>query len=278
MTAKRRIYIIEGFFFTLILASILMLLYPIIANMIADKARSAATAHYDQRVARLSREHRKAELALARQYNRWLYQAQSGQVTMKKPVNYQKALADDEVMGELSIPAINIKSMPFFHGTSAATLDKGLGHLATSSLPVGGNNTRAVITGHTGVENQKLFSDLNKLRRGDVFYISVLGKKLMYKIKRREVVKPTDTDKVRIQANRDEVTLLTCTPPGLNTNRLLITGERAAYVPVKKLHVIKRDFWSYEHIVMMLFAVLIVGILTDRYWRKWRKHGQKENV
>ncbi|ERL64609.1 class C sortase [Schleiferilactobacillus shenzhenensis] len=269
--ATRRITTIERVSEVLIVIAIALYLYPIVANYFADQQRSVAVSNYDKKLAQMSKAQIAAELRTAEDYNQWLWASQRG--IPAKPVPYTKVMAEDTVMGTLDIPAIDIQHMPFFHGDDENTLSKGLGHMPGTSIPIGGKNTRAVITGHTGVENQKLFSEVDKLQKGDVFYVHVLNRNLMYKIYKIEVVKPDRTDKVRIIKNQDTVTLLTCTPPGINSFRLLVTGKRhIPYVDPDHLHIVKRDFWSYEHIVLallfLLLLVLLVGYLYRRHMRR----------
>lgn len=224
----------------------------------------------------------KGKLRVAQKYNEWLDLAQRGLADGVKAPDYKEALLKDtDVLGKISVPAIDIKDMPFFDGATDDVLDRGLGHLEFTSIPIGGSSTRAVITGHSGVVNQKLFSDINHLKKGDVFFIDVLNKHLMYKVWKITEVYPDETDKIKINQGKDLVTLLTCTPPGINTKRLLVTGKRAQYVKPSKLKYQKRDFWSYEHIVIMLFILLIlvivVGWLVGRK-RKAIKRGQEDQI
>lgn len=258
-----RIFLIQRISISFIILAILLLLYPIIANHFADQKRSQAVSHYDQTVSQLSRTEIKRELEEARRYNKWLYERQIGVAHPLRAVNYDQLLDRSPVLGTLDIPAIDIRHMPFFHGSDQTVLEQGLGHIRNTSLPIGGKNTHAVITGHSGVSNQKLFSDINKLRHGDVFYITILHKNLMYRIKKIQKVKPSETDKLRIEPGKDKVTLLTCTPPGINTERLLVTGYREKpFVEASKEKVTKRNFWNYEHLVMLLILILLFLLLA----------------
>lgn len=263
----RRVTIIERVSEVLIVVAIALYLYPIVANYFADQQRSVAVSNYDKKLNQMSKAQIAAEIRSAEAYNRWLWASQQG--IPAKPVPYAQVMAEDTVMGTLDIPAIDIHHMPFFHGDDENTLSKGLGHMPGTSIPIGGKNTRAVITGHTGVENQKLFSEVDKLQKGDVFYIHVLNRNLMYKIYKIEVVKPDRTDKVRIIKDKDTVTLLTCTPPGINSFRLLVTGKRhIPYVDPDRLHIVKRNFWSYEHIVLALLLLLLLVLLAGYLYRR----------
>ena len=144
--------------------------------------------------------------------------------------NYDHILNIQEVMAYIVIPKIDIQ-LPIFHGTSEEALQKGVGHLEGSSLPIGGEGTHAVIAGHTGLSGAKIFTDLEKLEEGDLFYIHILGRVLTYRTDQIKVVEPEDTKDLMPEAGKDYVTLLTCTPNGMNSHRLLVRGVRTEYVP-----------------------------------------------
>ena len=138
-------------------------------------------------------------------------------------------IAGDEMMGSVEIPKINIK-IPIYHTTEEEVLNKGAGHLEGSSLPVGGANTHAVISAHRGLPSASLFTDLDQLKEGDHFLIHVLNETLCYEVDKISVVKPEDTSALAVEDGQDLVTLLTCTPYGVNTERLLVRGHRVPYV------------------------------------------------
>ena len=134
----------------------------------------------------------------------------------------------DGMMGFIDIPKINVY-LPVYHGTSKVVLESGIGHLEGSSLPVGGENTHTVLSGHTGLSTKKLFTDLTEIKDGDLFFLHILGDVLAYKVISVDVVEPEDTTLLSIQKDKDLATLITCTPYGVNTHRLLVTGERTEY-------------------------------------------------
>lgn len=134
------------------------------------------------------------------------------------------------VMARLRIPSIHV-DLPIYHGTSDATLLKGVGHLEGTSLPVGGSDTHAVLTGHRGLASATMFTNLDKVKNGDTFTIEVMNQVLTYKIFDVRVVNPQDTDSLVAQAGKDLVTLVTCTPLGINSQRILVTGERISPTP-----------------------------------------------
>ncbi|MBL3685949.1 class C sortase [Leucobacter zeae] len=151
-------------------------------------------------------------------------------------LEYDKILSmnAEGLMARLKIPGIKV-DLPIYHGTSDATLLKGSGHLEGSSLPVGGPGTHAVLTAHRGLADAKMFTNLDQVARGDTFTIEVFGEVLTYRVRETKVVAPEDTDSLRAQPGEDLVTLITCTPLGINTHRILVTGERVTPTPAKDL-------------------------------------------
>ena len=149
-----------------------------------------------------------------------------------KPDNYDQTLSlpDTDIMGIIEIPTINV-DLPIYHGTSADVLEKGIGHLEASSMPVGGADTHCVLVGHTGINNAKLFTDLVKLNVGDVFYLHVLGRTLEYQVDQIEVVLPLLLDDLKRVEGQDYCTLVTAYPYGINTHRLFVRGTRIDYTP-----------------------------------------------
>ncbi len=171
------------------------------------------------------------------------------------------------IMGYVIIPSIQI-DLPIYHGTSDTSLNRGAGHLLGSSLPVGGESTHSVITAHSGVASQKLFSDLDKLTLDDVFYLDVLGERLAYQVDQVKVVLPHDTTYLGITAGADHATLITCTPFGINTHRLLVRGKRIPYeAPEAELEIIPEEThtadstWEQEYLKGIYIAVCIVVIV-----------------
>ncbi|MGG5314629.1 sortase A [Enterococcus sp. AZ071] len=263
---KKKISGLMVFAIIMIVSGVLVLLYPIVGNILANRERSSASSSYNEELKHLTVEEREQQYQLAQQYNQYIFQKQQGNEVPK--IDYQQVIKQSsKVMGTIDIPAISIKQMPFYHGTSYKTLDKGLGHYEESSIPIGGENTRSVITGHSGVKNQVLFSDIKSLEKGDIFYINILGKKLAYKIDSFEEILPNEVEKVHINPGKDQVTLLTCTPPGINTYRLLVTGHRIPYQKALKQQVKKRNLWSYQNIVLfaLLFNFLLFLLLLLLY-------------
>lgn len=218
----------------------------------------------------------KEALAAAKAYNRRL--AASGQPVMgeavdpfsgkSRTVEQSKAESDQEyqsllnqgdgIMGSIEIPLISV-NLPIYHGTSTAALASGAGHLYGTSLPVGGPSTHSVITGHRGMVEALMFTRLDELKRGDVFYIHTMGETLGYKIDRISVIQPDDTSKLKIVAGQDRITLMTCTPYGINTHRLLVSGIRAPMPqPIPYPQDAKKDARSVIAITVVLALVTLL--------------------
>lgn len=221
------------------LAGLSLLLYPFVANQWNNYRQKQLISNYEQAVSEKEAAEGidyDAERKKAEDYNEALLPcvlpdsfalAESSGVD---PV-YMNTLniAGDEMMGSVEIPKINIK-IPIYHTTEEEVLNKGAGHLEGSSLPVGGANTHAVISAHRGLPSASLFTDLDQLKEGDHFLIHVLNETLCYEVDKISVVKPEDTSALAVEDGQDLVTLLTCTPYGVNTERLLVRGHRVPYV------------------------------------------------
>lgn len=268
----------------LLLTALGLVLYPFISNYIyenradgiietIEKAAESETGSsgYDD------------DIVAARQYNESLL---DGHMQLKDPfiedakdeqtVKYKSLLnmTDDGVMGFIKIPCINV-SLPIYHGTSAETLEKGAGHLQGTSLPVGGESTHSVITGHTGLSKAKMFTDLTELEIGDIFFLKVMGLNLAYKVDNISVVEPADISKLSIERGQDLCTLVTCTPYGVNTHRLLVRGHRVNYEEAKKAPEVfakkkTESKWMKEYtksiiISAICFASLMIGLFIYRY-------------
>ncbi|QDK71166.1 class A/C sortase [Lactococcus protaetiae] len=250
------------------------LVYPIVGDYFANQQRSTAVAHYDNRLEKISKSDIEQKLKDAQEYNDNIFAQQQGEVAPYPNIKYKNTINVGGVMATLDIPAIDIKNMPVFHGTNELTLNDGLGHFQPSSVPIGGKNTRAVIAGHSGLQNQVLFTNVRNLQVGDIFYINVLKKKLAYQIQSMDEVLPSQVDKVKIIPGKDMVTLVTCTPPGINTYRLLVNGVRIPYSKAQKEKVTHRDMFSYTKVVIaslslciLLFIIILIlyRILKGQY-------------
>ena len=211
-----------------------LLLYPLVGEFLSEKYHSDVETTYAAAIEDTDDAELTAQRETAEQYNAML----SGAAITKggasaPPLAYVDQLTVGGVMAYVDIPKINVY-LPVQHGTGAETLEKAVGHVVGTSLPVGGNSTHAVLSAHSGMASSKLFSDIDQLEKGDKFYIHVLGEVLAYEVDAIKTVLPTDTSLLQIEEGKDLVTLVTCTPFGVNTHRLLVRGHRVPYVPEQK--------------------------------------------
>ena len=226
---NRRIKILLCMVFLLLALGVT--LYPLISNIVGEKYRSMVESRYDKAVEQLGLMELIAEKEKAVEYNRMLQggteNAFSREALAQAEESYNRLLnvRGDGIMGYIQIPKIGVE-LPILHGTSDATLDKGVGHLIGTSLPIGGYGTHCVLTGHSGLAGTRMFSDLDQLEVGDVFYIRVLDETHAFMIMDVNTVLPEDTSLLSLDPQRESVTLVTCTPFGVNTHRLLVRGER----------------------------------------------------
>ena len=213
-------------------AALGLMLYPLAGELVSEKYHSDVETTYTAAIEDTDAAELTAQREAAEQYNAML----SGAATITKggasapPLPYAEQLTVGGVICYIDIPKINVY-LPVQHGTGAETLEKSVGHVVGTSLPVGGSSTHAVLSAHSGMASSKLFSDIDQLTEGDTFYIHVLGDTLAYKVDAIHTVLPTDTSLLQIEDGKDYVTLVTCTPFGVNTHRLLVRGQRVPYVP-----------------------------------------------
>lgn len=227
--SKRKNTIIIICFILVILLGAGAAAYPLIASINNERTQSLVQTEYEEKLQQLDTSEIDAALAAAREYNKTISTVQIEDIDKLKaelpPYEDLLNLANNGIMGYIEIPAINI-DLPIYHGTTGAAMEKGAGHMEGTSLPVGGIGTHAVISAHSGMASAKLFTDLDKLELGDMFIITVCNEKLAYEVDNIAVVEPTDIDLIRVDTQQDYVTLLTCTPYGVNTHRLLVRGHR----------------------------------------------------
>lgn len=222
-----------------------VLLYPVAASWISQFNQSKLIGFYDAQVERVSPD-RAVQLKRAHAYNEALSSGVLLQPGANVPVGagesrdtgalpYRSQLVTPSgMMARLRVPSIDL-DLPIFHGTDDDTLLRGLGHLEGTSLPVGGASTRSVITGHRGLANAEMFTNLDRVEKGDVFTLETFGEVLTYSVRDIAVVAPEDTETLHQVAGEDLVTLITCTPLGVNTHRILVTGERVTPTPTAEL-------------------------------------------
>ena len=212
-------------------AALGFLLYPLVGELLSKKYHSDIETTYTAVIADTDDAELTVQRKAAEQYNAMLSGAaitEGG--ASAPPLAYAQQLTVGGVMAYVDIPKINVY-LPVQHGTDADTLEKSVGHVVGTSLPVGGSSTHAVLSAHSGLASSKLFSDIDQLAAGDTFYIHVLGEVLAYQVDNIATVLPTDTSLLQIEDGKDYVTLVTCTPFGVNTHRLLVRGHRIPYTP-----------------------------------------------
>ena len=217
-------------------AALGLMLYPLVGELLSERYHSDIETVYTATIEDTDKTELTAQREAAQQYNAML----SGAVAITEggasapPLAYAQQLTVGGVMCYIDIPKINVY-LPVQHGTGAETLEKSVGHVVGTSLPVGGGSTHSVLSAHSGMASSKLFSDIDQLAEGDTFYIHVLGDTLAYKVDTIHTVLPTDTSLLQIEDGKDLVTLVTCTPFGVNTHRLLVRGHRVPYVPEQEV-------------------------------------------
>lgn len=244
-----------------------LLLYPLIGELVSEKYHSDVETTYTAAIEDTDDVELTAQRQAAEQYNAML----SGTTAITEggasapPLPYAEQLTVGGVMCYIDIPKINVY-LPVQHGTDAETLERAVGHVVGTSLPVGGSNTHAVLSAHSGMASSKLFSDIDQLEKGDIFYIHVLGEVLAYEVDAINTVLPTDTSLLQIEDGKDLVTLVTCTPFGVNTHRLLVRGHRVPYVPEREAEAAETQkatsSWTQHYLTGLgigLGAVAVVG-------------------
>ena len=256
-----------------VFAGICLLFYPWISNYVNSHQAENEVKSYTETVEKnADKEEQERLYKEAVEYNKTLPDNQihltepfEASLVNTEPYVYENLLSVNgmDTMGSIKIPDINV-NLPIMHGTSDAVLQKAVGHLKGSSLPVGGKDTHCVLTGHTGLSNMKLFTDLTELKKGDVFILTTLGHKLAYKVIDIYVVTPNDVDKLKIIEGLDLCTLVTCTPYGINSHRLLVRAERTKYVPEdEKVPFTNpiRSQWMRSYLIAVLIGLGIALLL-----------------
>lgn len=237
---KRKIILI----LTAVIGFILALgiaLYPMVSTIYNEQHQSKIHTQFLQQVENTDDSKLQEALQNAKAYNATLAGGISDNAFSKDALSGASAeyagllnVTGRGIMGYVSVPKINV-TLPIYHGTDSGTLERGIGHLLGTSLPVGGDSTHAVLTAHSGMASQRMFSDLPQLTEGDVFYLEILGETLAYQVDQIKTVLPHDTTYLGIEADADLCTLVTCTPFGVNTHRLLVRGHRIPYEEAEEI-------------------------------------------
>lgn len=266
-----------------------VLLYPTVSNYLYEKNSSRVISLYDEERIRLTEEEKQQTLAEARAYNQELM----SNIELLDPFSPVKAEVDERyesllndsgsgMMGYIRIPKIQVE-LPIYHGTSESVLQTGAGHFQGTSLPVGGENTHAVLTGHRGLPSKKLFTDLDQMEHGDVFYVKVLDETFAYEVDQILTVLPTDTQELNIVPGEDYVTLVTCTPYAVNTHRLLVRGHRIPYeeaVEIASDEAIEASMSFQAKVligaILLLVILMVIAIIYGVCHRKDRRNKHSE--
>ena len=265
------------------LVGLSVMLYPTVSDYINQKNQSRAVASYSEEVENLSDVDYQAYFDAADDYNRRLAETPDAFYRPEQVNGYTDTLdvSGTGIMGYITISKIGVE-LPIYHGTSDGVLQVAAGHLEGSSLPVGGAGTHAVISAHRGLPSAKLFTNLDELEVGDTFTITVLDRVLTYEVDQISIVLPTETDLLQPVEGKDYVTLMTCTPYGINTHRLLVRGKRIENAENQKHIRVTADALRIEPIIVapalavpMLLVVLVV-MLAVPHLRK-RKNQREEN-
>lgn len=280
---KKKIMI--GVLILVFLLALVGTLYPVISDYWNTRHQSEVQVEYEKQMESMEDSELTAALEAANAYNAAL-----------RPVRYTKAALDaaavgyddllnlygNGIMAYVEIPKIHV-NLPIYHGTTTEVLEKGIGHLTGSSLPIGGVGNHAVLTGHSGVAGQRLFSDLDRLEIEDVFFIHVLNQQLAYEVRAIDTVLPEDTKLLTSVDGKDKCTLVTCTPFGVNTHRLLVQGERVEYEAAEEIaaqteSVQVGSTWETQYIMGLklgaeILGFLVVVVLAVLGIRKMRRNG-----
>lgn len=258
-------------------------LYPMISTWYNERHQAEVHIHYQEKVEQVDNTKLIEAKELAVAYNQTILPGAQDEDSFSKEAllsaseNYGSLLnlAGDGIMGYVEIPTIGV-TLPIYHGTNNSTLERGVGHLLGSSLPVGGESTHSVLTAHSGMASQKMFSDLDRLKKGDIFFLDVLGERLAYQVDQIKTVLPYDTTFLQTEIGNDLCTLVTCTPFGVNTHRLLVRGTRIEYeeaevIVEEKLETEEpvKSTWEQQYLQGILIgigAVVILGLGLLVFW------------
>lgn len=263
--------------YLLFIIGVLIALYPFISQQFYTITSNRDINNYKKAIEELNLEEINKKLKLAKDYNNTLDPSRiADPFSADEKVaraEYARMLEIQEKLGYVEIPKINQK-LPIYAGTSEEVLRKGAGHLEGTSLPVGGKSTHSVITAHRGLPEARLFTDLDQMQEGDIFYIHILNQVLAYEVDQILVVEPTDFDPILVVEGKDYATLLTCTPYSINTHRLLVRGYRIDYkTPVKETdtrYIIRNEYYKY-YLILSVLVILILIYFIQKYIRTLRE-------
>ena len=284
---KRRLPLVG--IFLVLLAGVGLFMYPTVSNWYGEYTAHTEIQSYDREIQKIGNEAVERIFKEAQAYNDALAKHENEKISA---ADYKSLLAVSDSIAYIEIPKIKVY-LPIFHGLDDDVLQRGVGHMEGSSLPVGGNSTHCVLAGHTGLPSANLFTDLDQLKEGDMFYIHTLDKVLAYKVDQIAVVLPYEMEYTEIEPVRDYVTLVTCTPYGINSHRLLVRGTRVAYLtqdmehtqpwPVIHTEAQKIPFrtivWYASLIIVSVVLIIILIILfMPAFRRKKPEQTEPEDI
>ena len=270
----------------MLLAGLSLLLYPSVSDYWNSFHSSRAINTYTENVASMNEAQYEEMWSAAWEYNRTLAERSTGfALTEEQKAEYEKLLnvSGLGIMGYIEIPELSV-SLPIYHGTDESVLQIAVGHLEWSSLPVGGESSHCVISGHRGLPSAKLFTNLDKLQVGDVFMLRVLDEVLTYEVDKISIVEPSQVSELQIVEGEDLCTLVTCTPYGINTHRLLVRGHRIENIQSSAAIRVTSDALQIDPLIVAPIAaapillVLLVLLLLPK--RQYPSHGgnKDENI
>ena len=275
---KTRMILLAG---AMALLALALILYPLISNAYYERHKAEIHTEYQEQVEQMDKTKLIEAKENAMVYNEAIKpvlenaDGYSGEALEQAAQNYEIQLdvTGTGIMGYVNIPKINV-NLPIYHGTTAETLEQGIGHLLGSSLPVGGTSTHSVLTAHSGMASQKMFSDLNLIEEGDIFHVEVLDEMLTYEVVAINTVLPENTELLGIVSGEDLCTLVTCTPFGVNSHRLLVCGSRIDYDEEEKLEeVIGEEViestWENQYVNGLVWGVTIVIVIAVIAFLVW---------
>lgn len=277
----------------LLLAGLAIFCYPLVSQFYNDRVMYSTVSTYDSSVKTLSQEELAKQVELARRFNRDLLQ---GGVTVADPFSdkmkdvldnlpmdqYPSLLKTDQVIGTIKIPKIE-QDLPLFNGVNDHILSNGAGYMSNTSIPIGGESTHSVITGHRGLPTKEFFRYLDRLQKGDVFYVSCLGVKTAYEVDQTIIVEPSDTSALKIVPGKAYCTLVTCDPYMINSHRMLVRGHQ---VPYEEAKAIERSSFARNHVTFLdkhlleivAAAFLVLFILLLVFVRRAGARGKAKNA
>ena len=279
----------------LVIVSIVMFLlgsliffYPTISNYVANKQFQSAIGNYTEQVKKISKKDLSYEYNKAVEYNNQLngtdihdpFIPGSGYVL---PGNYEQVLniSGDGIMGYIEIPKISLK-LPIYHSSSEEVLERGVGHLETTALPIGGVGNNPILTGHRGLPRAELFTRLDEIKKGELIYIRVLNDNLAYEVDDVRVIEPDDVSTLQPVSGKDMITLITCTPYGINTHRLVVQGVRVPYVESLKEDINNSGYMKLteskkSRIYGIIIGIVILVVFIFLYKKRKKNKDGKEN-